>query len=50
MSQYGNDGYPGRDNGLHPVPAKLGESFTKPFITMSYVGARVRSGYKLNWL
>ena len=50
MSQYGCDGYPERGSGLHAVPIKLDESFSKPFIAMTYVGSRVRSGYKLNWL
>jgi len=50
VSQYGNDGYPKRENSLHGAPIRLGPEFTKPFIAMSYVGTQVRGGYKLDWL
>jgi len=49
-SQYGNDGYPKPERGLNTPPATLGPNFTKPFIAMTYVGTRVRGGYKLDWL
>jgi hypothetical protein len=50
MSQYGNDGYPEREGGLHGVPVKLGAKFTKPFIAMTYVGTQLRRDHKLDWL
>jgi hypothetical protein len=46
-SQYGNDGYP-KKNELAPLT--LGPEFTKPLIAMTYVGTCVRRGYKLDWL
>ena len=50
MSQYGLDGYPKREGSLHGISLKLGKDFTKPFIAMTYVGTRVRRGFKLDWL
>jgi len=50
VSQYGNDGYPKRDNRLFSAPTDLGPEFTKPFIAMTYVGTQVRGRYKLDWL
>lgn len=50
MSQYGCDGYPKRDGRLHSPDVTLGPEFTKPMIAMTYVGTRVRKGYKLDWL
>lgn len=49
-SQYGNDGYPKRDNSLTSAPATLPESFTKPVIAMDYVSSNIRGEYKLDWL
>lgn len=49
-SQYGNDGYPKRDNSLFSAPAKLGDDFTKPVIAMDYVASHLRGGHKLDWL
>lgn len=49
-SQYGNDGYPRRENGLHAVPMKLGPEFTKPIVAMDYVSSRLRPRGKLDWL
>lgn len=49
-SQYGCDGYEKLESRLHGVPITLGPEFTKPFIAMTYVGSRVRGGYKLDWL
>ena len=50
VSQYGNDGYPKRDNSLFSAPTTLGPGFTRPTIAMTYVGTQVRSGQKLDWL
>ena len=50
VSQYGNDGYASRENRLFSPPKKLGPEFSKPMISMTYVGTGVRSGYKLDWL
>ncbi len=50
VSQYGNDGYPSRDNSLFGAPTTLGPDFTKPMISMTYVSTQVRRGYKLDWL
>ncbi len=50
VSQYGNDGYPARDRSLFGTSTKLGADFTKPIISMTYVGTQVRRGYKLDWL
>ena len=49
-SHYGNDGYEKPEPGPNDLPVTLGPEFTKPFITMTYVSARVRGGYKLDWL
>ena len=49
-SQYGNDGYPKRDNSLFSAPVALGPEFSKPLIAMDYVSSQVRSQYKLDWL
>ena len=49
-SQYGNDGYPKRDNSLYSVPIKLGPEVTKPLIAMTYVGTQLRPEHKLDWL
>ena len=49
-SQYGNDGYPKRENSLFTPKAKLGADFTKPVIAMDYVSSRVRAEHKLDWL
>lgn len=49
-SQYGNDGYPKRENTLYSAPAKLGPEFTRPVIAMSYVSSQIRAGHKLDWL
>ncbi len=50
VSQYGNDGYPARENRLFSPPKKLGAEFNKPMISMSYVSDRIRGEYKLDWL
>lgn len=50
MSQYGNDGYPARENSLYSAPANLAADFTKPVIAMTYVGTQIRGEYKLDWL
>jgi hypothetical protein len=49
-SQYGNDGYPKRENSLYSAPGQLGPQFTKPVIAMSYVSSNLRRDYKLDWL
>jgi hypothetical protein len=50
VSQYGNDGYPKRDNSLFSAPIDLPESFTRPVIAMTYVGTNLRGQHKLDWL
>jgi hypothetical protein len=50
VSQYGNDGYEGRENRLFGAPITLGPDFTKPLVAMTYVGTQVRREYKLDWL
>jgi hypothetical protein len=49
-SQYGNDGYPKRENSLTSAPATLPESFTKPVFAMDYVSSNLRPQGKLDWL
>jgi hypothetical protein len=49
-SQYGNDGYPTRENQLSSAPVQLGTDFTKPIIAMDYVSSNLRGRYKLDWL
>jgi hypothetical protein len=49
-SQYGNDGYPKREDALFSAPASFGPEFQKPIIAMDYVSSHIRSGYKLDWL
>lgn len=49
-SQYGNDGYPQRDGGLHSVPVQLGVEFSKPVIALDYVSSQLRRRHKLDWL
>ena len=49
-SQYGNDGYPKRENSLFSPSVDLADDFTKPVIAMDYVSSRVRAEYKLDWL
>jgi hypothetical protein len=50
VSQYGNDGYPARDNSLFSAPIRLAPDFTRPIVAMTYVGTQVRPGQKLDWL
>ncbi len=49
-SQYGNDGYPKRENSLYSAPVSLGADFGKPVIAMSYVSSNLRRSHKLDWL
>lgn len=49
-SQYGNDGYPKRENSLFGVKNQIGPEFTKPILAMDYVSSNIRRGYKLDWL
>jgi hypothetical protein len=49
-SQYGNDGYPKRENALSTPKVALGAEFTKPIIAMDYVSSSVRARHKLDWL
>lgn len=49
-SQYGNDGYPKRENSLYGVKTRLPASFTKPVIAMDYVSSNLRRDHKLDWL
>lgn len=49
-SQYGNDGYPARENSLFGVANQLGPEFTKPIVALDYVSSNIRRGYKLDWL
>lgn len=49
-SQYGNDGYPKRENSLFGVKNSLGPEFTKPILAMDYVSSHIRPRYKLDWL
>ena len=49
-SQYGNDGYPKRENSLYSPKVKLGDDFTRPIIAMDYVSSRIRGEHKLDWL
>ncbi|HEV8111799.1 MAG TPA: hypothetical protein VGR31_03410 [Planctomycetota bacterium] len=49
-SQYGNDGYPKRENELSMPGVGIGPEFTKPVIAMDYVSSSLRMEYKLDWL
>jgi hypothetical protein len=49
-SQYGNDGYPKRENSLYSPKIDLDDSFTKPIVAMDYVSTALRSRFKLDWL
>src|SRR5262245_10131567 len=49
-SQYGNDGYPARENSLHSPHITLSERFTKPVIAIDYVSSRLWPRGKLDWL
>ena len=49
-SQYGNDGYPKRENSLFSPSVDLADDFTKPVIAMDYVSTALRGRHKLDWL
>ena len=49
-SQYGNDGYPKRENSLFGAKVDMPPGFAKPVIAMDYVSTNLRGGYKLDWL
>ena len=49
-SQYGNDGYPKRENSLFSPKVELGDDFTRPVIAMDYVSTALRGQHKLDWL
>ena len=49
-SQYGNDGYPKRENSLYSAPVDLDDAFDTPVIAMSYVSTNLRGQRKLDWL
>ena len=49
-SQYGNDGYPKRDNSLFSPHVALSEHFTKPVIAIDYTSSSLWQRGKLDWL
>lgn len=49
-SQYGNDGYPKREDSLFMPRVAIGDEFTRPVIAMDYVSASLRGQHKLDWL
>lgn len=49
-SQYGKDGYPGRDGSLLSAPVELPDDFDVPVIAMDYVSTNLRGRRKLDWL
>jgi hypothetical protein len=49
-SQYGNDGYPKREDSLYMPSVSMGADFTKPVIAMDYVSTALRGQHKLDWL
>src|SRR5262245_24873209 len=49
-SQYGNDGYPARENSLYSPRVTLSERFTKPVIAIDYTSSSLWRNGKLDWL